>query len=82
MITEGLLNVLFLLLQGLLVLLPDVSWNVDSNAFDTFLDIMRFGGYFLPMGTISTIIGIIFVLTLFRIFVSYIKTIWDLIPLL
>lgn len=80
MITEGIMNAFFSFLSGLFMLLPDISWDVDNAVFSTFLEIIRLAGYFLPMGTIVTILGLIISLTMFRITISLIKTIWGLLP--
>lgn len=80
MIVEAFLNFLFLLLEGLLTLLPDVSWDVNNNVFTAFFEILRFACYLLPMTTIILIFKIIVSLIMFRIGVSLIKTIWNLLP--
>ena len=80
MILEGIMNAFFLMLSGLFSLLPDVSWDVNNNVFTTFFEVIRFAGYLLPMGTILIILKIIISLTMFRIGVSLIKTIWNLLP--
>ena len=80
MITEGFFNILFSMLGVLFSLLPDVSWDVNNNVFDAFFDILHFAGYLLPMTTIIIILKIIFSLTMFRIGVSLVKTIWNLLP--
>ena len=81
MVSEFFLNIIFNILTGMLSVLPDISWNIESNAFAYFLDILKVAGYMLPMGTVSTIAGLIVALTTFRIIISIVRTIWDLLPL-
>lgn len=81
MVTEGILNAVFGILEGFLSLLPDISWNVDGSAFDIFFDVLEMVCYLLPMPTIIAIFFIVVGFTAFRIVISLIKTIWDLLPI-
>lgn len=69
-------------LQGLLSLLPDISWNVENNFLNSVLDIFQVVCYLLPMKTVVAILTIIISINVFKIIISIIKTIWQLIPLL
>ena len=80
MIGEFLLNIVFKIVTDILSLLPSFEINVDSTAFEYFLGIVRVASYMLPMGTVSAIISLIVSLTIFRIVIAFIKTIWDLLP--
>lgn len=80
MITEGILNLFFSILSAMFSMLPDISWSVESGLFASFLDFIRLAGYFFPMGTVVTIISLIFAFTMFRIIISFIKTLWGLLP--
>ena len=82
MILDAIYDGLFKILNGLLNLLPDVKWNYDSEAITSFLDVIRVCCYMLPMDTVSTIFALICSLLLFRVVVSIVKTLWQLIPLL
>lgn len=81
MISEFIFNIIFAIVSGMLSLLPDISWNVDSGALSTFLDYVRVASYLLPMDTIGTIVGLIISIITFRIIISLIKTIWEVLPL-
>lgn len=81
MISEFLLNIVFNIVEGALSILPSFDWNINSAFFQGALDVIRLAGYLLPMNTITIMIGIVIFLTLFRIAVSLIKTIWELLPL-
>ena len=80
MITEFFLNIVFTLVSGMLELMPDITWSVDTSSFSFFLDIIRIVGYMFPIDTIVHIIGIIVDLTLVRIALAIPKSIWDLLP--
>lgn len=81
MISEFILNIIFGIVSGMLALLPDISWNVDSSALNTFMDYVRVASYMLPMDTVGTIFGLVCAIISFRIIISLIKTIWELLPL-
>lgn len=81
MISEFFLNIIFGLVSGMLDILPDVSWSVDTSAFSYFLDIVRVAGYMLPIDTVIAIVAIIIDLTIVRIVIAIPKAIWDLLPL-
>lgn len=65
----------------MLSLLPDIAWNPSSGAMSTFIDILDCVMYMFPVATVTTIIGLVIALNVFRVFVSIIKTIWELLPL-
>ena len=69
-----------------IVLIPCIAAlpaiNIDANAVisSTFYTYIRAGLYFLPIGTVSTIFGIQVALWTFRIIVSVVRAVWDLLP--
>lgn len=81
MISEFFLNIVFNIVSGMFALLPDFSWNVDSSVFSHIMDILKFAGYIFPWSTVVAIAGLIVSISIFRIVVSAIKTLWDLLPL-
>ena len=81
MISEFFLNIIFGLVSGFFSMMPDITWSVDTTAFQYFMDILKFAGYMLPWGTVVSIVSVIFSICVFRIVVAFIKTIWDLLPL-
>lgn len=80
MISEFFLNIVFGFVSGIFEVLPDFVWSVDTSAFMYFQDIIKLAGYLFPWGTVIAIIVLIFDITLFRIVISFIKTIWQLLP--
>lgn len=80
MITEAFMNFLFNVSKTLFALIPDISWDVNEEVFDSFFQFIRMAGYLLPMGTVITILGIIFAFNVLKIVISIIKTIWAILP--
>lgn len=81
MFIEALLNLVFGAVEGLLNLLPDIQWTVEGSVFDSFLDVLEMVCYLLPMQTVVTMFGIVVGFTMFKVVISLIKTIWDILPL-
>ena len=72
---------------SILALMPDVdaiSVALESNAglLDSFADYIQCACYLLPMGTVNTIIVVICGLMVLRLVVSFLKTLWGVLPLL
>lgn len=82
MISEFFINIIFNLVTWMFELLPEVSWSVDSSAFEYFLGIVRVASYVFPVGTVSQILGIVVDFMIFRIIISIVRMIWDIFPLL
>ena len=80
MVVEGIFNVFFLIVSGLLTMLPEVTWSVDTSAWQYVRDILNMIAYMLPINTITAIIALVVDIALLRIFISFIRTIWNLIP--
>lgn len=80
MIAEFFLNIVFNIVSGFFGMLPEISWSVETSAFQYFMSILQMAGYVFPWSTVVTICGFIFGLSVFRVVISFIKTIWDLLP--
>ena len=59
-----------------------LRFNVDSSVYEFIGDFVAFIFFILPIDGLSIIFSIIVAVTIFRSVVSFIKTIWDLLPLL
>lgn len=68
---------------GLFTLILPASLPVESyaNLMETVFDFLSVVFYILPAGTIFTIFSIVLALNTWRIIVSIIKTLWDLLPI-
>lgn len=82
MITELLLNVLMGPFFYLIELIPDINVSVPADVLNGILTFFDLAGYFLPMDTVCTVLLISVIIHNFRIGVSFLKTIWQLIPIL
>lgn len=81
MISEFFIGIIFTLVSSFFNLMPDVTWSVDTSAFSYFLTILKVAGYIFPWSTVVAIAGLIVGLSIFRIVIAFIKSIWDLLPL-
>lgn len=59
-----------------------LHFNMDTTVFQTFSDFFAFIFYIMPFKSLFPIVVITVSLMTFRITVSVIKTIWDLLPIL
>ena len=69
MISEFILNIVFGIVNGLLVLVPDISLSVDTSWMAAFVSVLKMVFYLLPMHTVTQIITLIIALTIFRFIV-------------
>lgn len=82
MIVEGLLAVVFGVVNTLLLPLEILNFGFDILSSITFISqFFNFVGWLLPMAELMPIIISFIALMGFRIVVSLIKTIWDLLPI-
>lgn len=80
MITELILTGLFGIADILLGLLPTIEWTVDTSAWECARDILDMVCYLLPMTHIKAAINFIIALTIFRIWVSFMRLLMSFIP--
>ena len=80
MITKAFLNLVFGFVSLFFSLMPEVTWSVDTSAFRYILDILGFVGYMFPWHTVVEIVSAIISICIFRIVVSFIRTVWALLP--
>ena len=80
MISEFFLNIIFNLVNWILEPLPAITIP-SLGPTSTFFDFVRCGLYMLPLNTIVSIVGILVLISMFRIFMAIVKTIWNLLPL-
>lgn len=82
MITEGIINLLFACLSGLFSLLPDMTWSVETTAFQYLRDFCDMICYLLPIGTVTAIVTLVISVAFLRIAIAFIRTVWKFIPVL
>ena len=81
MISEFFLNILFQIVGWLLEPIPEITIPAALGPTSTFFSFVRCVLYLLPLDTIGVIVGILVAISTFRIVISIIKTIWDLLPI-
>lgn len=82
MLTEKIIDAMFLPVYGLLGLLPNVELSIESSMFNNFLEVVRMAGYLLPINTVFLILSLIIALQMLTIMIALIRTIWKFIPLI
>lgn len=82
MVVDGILSVIFGFVKLLLSPLASVSANFPTTFMTKFMEVIRFALYIMPMGKLMPIVVFFVALMAFRIAVSLIKTIWNLLPFL
>lgn len=81
MVSEFFINLVWALVKPLIDMMPAIELNVSTESLRFFLDACSAVSYLLPMADIIIMIGIIIAITGFRVIISFIKTIWELLPL-
>lgn len=82
MILETVFGFLFEILYRILWVFPTADWSIPNNVLDTVRNIIETCCYFLPMDTVVSILAIVIWFNIFKIGVSFIKTLWQIIPFL
>lgn len=82
MITDALITLIYDAFMFFLGGYEPLQFNVDTTIFRTFSDFLAFIFYILPIDGLLPIVTIFIGLMLFRIIISVVKTVWDLLPIL
>lgn len=81
MIIDKVLDILFAFLEAVLSKLPVMKMDVDFSVLNGFMDVLGFALYFFPWAKVLPILGLIMILQVWRIVVSIIRTVWEVLPL-
>lgn len=81
MVSEFFINLVWIIVKPFIDLIPAIELNVETESMRFFLDACSAVSYILPMSDIIIMIGIVVSITLLRVVVSFIKTIWEMLPL-
>ena len=81
MVTTAILAVVLFLFEPVVSLLPAVDVSGLGSGAEAFLPWVRLAAYMLPMGTFIAIFKIILALMIFRIVISFFKSLWGVLPL-
>ena len=79
MVTQGLINLLLLIITPILNLFPDITLPTFSvEAVSQFI-----GGicYFLPIDTINSMLTLMISFLIIRSIIAFLKTLWAIIPI-
>jgi len=82
MIVEGVLSVVFGLLNVLLLPLQVVDFGLSILTLEPVMQFINMALYVIPFKALMPIFVFFVSMMLFRIVVSLIKTLWDLLPIL
>jgi hypothetical protein len=82
MIGDAAVNIFYNIFMSFFGAYEPLRFNVDSSVFDTLTNFLAFIFYILPIEGLKPIITIVVSITAFRILVSVVKTLWDLLPIL
>ena len=81
MITDNLMGIAFSFLKKLLDKLPIMNMDVDFSVLNGFLDVLGFALYFFPWAKVVPIVGLILLLQVWRVIISIIRVIWEVLPI-
>lgn len=82
MITDACINLIYNIFMALLGSYEPLTFNFDSSVYGTISNFLAFIFYILPIDGLVPIVVIVIGITVFRIVISVIKTVWDLLPIL
>ncbi|MEE0918770.1 MAG: hypothetical protein U0L56_01900 [Lachnospiraceae bacterium] len=82
MITDMIINIIYKCFMFVLGGYTPLTFNIDVTFYRAISDFISFIFYIIPIDGLKPMITFIVAITVFRIVVSVIKTIWDLLPLL
>lgn len=82
MITDLLFNFFYSIFKVFIDGHEPLRFNVDSSVYEVCKNFISFVFYILPVYGLKPIVFIIASIIMFRITVSLIKTLWDVLPIL
>lgn len=81
MIFTTVINFILSILNNVLDIIPVINITFSLEYFDGFLGFINFCTYLFPCYALWPLLGIVIGLTLFRIGISVLKTIWSILPI-
>lgn len=82
MIVDVIIGLIYNVFMYLFGAYKPLRFNISTNVYEFIHDFVAFIFFILPINGLSVIFGLIVSVILFRIVISVIKTVWDLLPLL
>lgn len=80
MVMDALLTALFRLIETILNVIPFSDINIDYDAVKPFVRIISMCIYFFPWKQVFPIIVILVLVQSYRIVISLLRVIWDVLP--
>lgn len=82
MITEKIIDFLFLIVEKILSILPSVSYSSSISQMNqsVFWQYVQMVAYLIPLRAVAPIVVLIISFSFFRLAVSIVRTVWDLLP--
>lgn len=77
--TSG-INLILLIVNNVLDMIPVIEIAISGEYINGFLGFLNFCTYLFPFYALVPIFTTIIALNLFRIFISVLKTIWGILP--
>lgn len=81
MITDAILSIVFGLVDLLLTPLTVLNFEFDISKIEPVLQYFKMALYIIPFGDLLPIVTFFIALMSFRIAISLLKTLWDILPL-
>jgi len=81
MIGDGIIKIISEIFKNFFANWEDIDLLISDTLWEPVKDFFSFIFYFLPMDTVITILTLWMATMLFRIIISLLKTLWDILPL-
>lgn len=81
MIFTGVINFILTIVNNVLDVIPVIDIVVNMEYFDGFLGFINFCTYLFPCYALWPLLYIVIGLTMFRMLIALLKTIWGIFPI-
>ena len=81
MITSSILMVVLKIVSPLVSLFKPINVLVNSAFISYVFDVVSDVLYFLPVGTINTILGITLATWVIRVIIAFLRALWGILPI-
>lgn len=82
MITDSIINLFFIIVENMLKPLDMINFTLNITDLEPVLQYFRMAAYVIPLKELMPIFSFFVAMMTFRIIISVIKTIWQLLPIL
>lgn len=81
MIFTGVINFILLIVNNALDVIPVIDIAFNMEYFEGFLGFINFCTYLFPCYALWPLLYIVISLTVFRIIIAFLKTLWGILPI-